>query len=44
VQKSDLLNAVLSLHAEVVLILGAGDIDRFVQPIANAVKTQFNVE
>jgi UDP-N-acetylmuramate--alanine ligase len=44
VQKSDLVNAVLSLNADVVLILGAGDIDRFVQPIANAIKTKSNVE
>ncbi len=44
VQKSDLVIAVLSLTADVVLILGAGDIDRFVKPIVNAVKTKPNVE
>jgi len=44
VQKSDLLNAVISLNADVVLVLGAGDIDRFVKPIANAIKNKTNVE
>jgi UDP-N-acetylmuramate--alanine ligase len=44
VQKSELINAVLSLSAEVVLILGAGDIDRFVNPIAEALKLNTNVD
>ncbi len=36
VEKSDLVNAVLSLSPEIVLMLGAGDIDRLVKPLANA--------
>lgn len=38
VEKPDLENAVLSLTAQIVLLLGAGDIDRMVEPLANAVK------
>jgi len=34
--KTEVVNAVLSLAADVVLVLGAGDIDRLVQPIATA--------
>lgn len=44
VEKSNLVNAVLSLSAEVVLMLGAGDIDRLVQPLVNELKLTSNVE
>jgi UDP-N-acetylmuramate--alanine ligase len=44
VEKSDLVNAVLSLSPEIVLMLGAGDIDRLVKPLANAFKSEVNVE
>jgi UDP-N-acetylmuramate--alanine ligase len=44
VEKTDLILAVLSLSADVVLILGAGDIDRFVQPIAEAFRKRTYVE
>lgn len=44
VQKTDLVNAVLSLSPEIVLMLGAGDIDRWVKPLASAFKSEFNVE
>ncbi|NQV52032.1 MAG: UDP-N-acetylmuramate--L-alanine ligase [Flavobacteriales bacterium] len=44
VEKSDLVLAVLSLSAEVVLILGAGDIDRFVDPIAKAFEQEHHVD
>ncbi|MEX2597152.1 MAG: UDP-N-acetylmuramate--L-alanine ligase [Salibacteraceae bacterium] len=40
VEKPDLVNAVLSLTAETILILGAGDIDRIVKPIVKAAKEQ----
>ncbi|MBT5977000.1 MAG: UDP-N-acetylmuramate--L-alanine ligase, partial [Flavobacteriales bacterium] len=36
VEKSDLVIAVLSLTAQVVLMLGAGDIDQLVDPVAEA--------
>jgi UDP-N-acetylmuramate--alanine ligase len=42
VEKADLQKAVLSLTAQTVLILGAGDIDRLVQPLVNAVKADVN--
>ncbi len=44
VEKRDLVLAVLSLSAEVVLILGAGDIDRFVDPIAEAFEQEHHVD
>jgi len=44
VEKSHLVNAVLSLTAEIVLMLGAGDIDRLVQPLVNELKRTSNVE
>lgn len=44
VEKTDLVNAVLSLSAEIILILGAGDIDRIVQPLVNELKQLSNVE
>ncbi|MEQ9187058.1 MAG: UDP-N-acetylmuramate--L-alanine ligase [Cryomorphaceae bacterium] len=44
VEKSDLVLAVLSLTAEVILILGAGDIDRFVDPIAKALEKTHHVD
>ncbi len=43
VEKADLEKAVLSLTAQTVLILGAGDIDRLVQPLVNEVKADLNV-
>jgi UDP-N-acetylmuramate--alanine ligase len=44
VEKSQLLNTVLSLTADVVLMLGAGDIDRLVQPLVNELSQTKNVE
>lgn len=44
VEKSHLLNTVLSLTADVVLMLGAGDIDRLVQPLVNELNQTRNVE
>ena len=44
VQRSDLLNAVLSLTPETVLTLGAGDIDQLVKPLAIALNKNKNVE
>lgn len=44
VEKTDLLNAVLSLSPEVVLMLGAGDIDQWVSPMAKALESKNNVE
>lgn len=44
VEKSHLLNTVLSLTADVVLMLGAGDIDRLVQPLVNELNQTTNVE
>lgn len=44
VEKSDLVLAVLSLTAEVILMLGAGDIDRFVDPIAKAIEKTHHVD
>lgn len=44
VEKSQVVNAVLSLSPETVLMLGAGDIDRLVKPVANALKDKANVE
>ena len=38
VQKTHLSKAVLSLSPETVLVLGAGDIDRCVNPLAKALK------
>ena len=38
VEKTDLSKAVLSLSPETVLVLGAGDIDRCVKPLAKALK------
>lgn len=42
VEKSDLTKAVLSLSPETVLVLGAGDIDRWVNPLANCLKDWIN--
>lgn len=44
VEKSQVVNTVLSLSPETVLMLGAGDIDRLVIPVANALKDKANVE
>ncbi len=44
VSKAQVVNAVLSLTPESVLLLGAGDIDRLVQPIATALKSAHHVE
>ena len=44
VQKAQVVNAVLSLSPDVVLVLGAGDIDRLVQPLATALKSAHHVE
>ncbi|MEZ4720624.1 MAG: UDP-N-acetylmuramate--L-alanine ligase [Flavobacteriales bacterium] len=44
VEKSHLVNAVLSLSPEVVLMLGAGDIDRLVKPLAKALENKAYVE
>lgn len=44
VEKRDLVNAVLSLSPENVLMLGAGDIDRLVDPLVKALKNRINVE
>jgi UDP-N-acetylmuramate--alanine ligase len=38
VEKTDLVNAVLSLSPETVLVLGAGDIDRLVTPLVEALE------
>ena len=38
VEKTDLVNAVLSLSPETVLVLGAGDIDRLVKPLVEALE------
>lgn len=42
VEKSNLVNAVLSLSPDHVLMLGAGDIDRLVKPVAIALKNRWN--
>lgn len=44
VQKSEVVNTVLSLSPDVVLVLGAGDIDRLVEPLAKALKSTHHVE
>lgn len=44
VSKAQVVNAVLSLTPKTVLVLGAGDIDRLVLPIATALKSVGHVE
>lgn len=44
VEKSEVVKAVLSLSAEVVLVLGAGDIDQLVKPISNALRKNISSE
>src|SRR5690606_18434605 len=44
VEKSQVVKAVLSLSAEVVLVLGAGDIDQLMKPISNALRKNNSIE